>query len=252
MWGYQVSRPYFSVWCSWVTWYWVGVSLSLSSLLSNSFLGEMDFLMSGMFAVWKWLLTGHNIRPSTHHITSAWDLPATQHTTGTRLNTPLSTCNLEAKSDLVKRHRSAFPCQAGDKECVGCCGVAALPITTYPALSCLEGKVASRSVYTSTATVHTNVVLHPSPHYREMETICIWYWCGSTYSNILEGWPSESERCKCKAQELAEHQLSRLTSRHHTDKLPIKKYPAFVNDFKSVLTPTNSIIMIVPEPPADM
>ena len=38
----------FSVWCSWVTWYWVGVSLSLSSLLSNSLLGLMDFRMSGI------------------------------------------------------------------------------------------------------------------------------------------------------------------------------------------------------------
>ena len=36
------------MWCSWVTWYWVGVSLSLSSLLSNSLLGLMDFRMSGI------------------------------------------------------------------------------------------------------------------------------------------------------------------------------------------------------------
>ena len=44
----NITAFYLSVWCSWVTWYWVAVSLSRSSDLSNSFLGLMDFLMSGM------------------------------------------------------------------------------------------------------------------------------------------------------------------------------------------------------------
>ena len=37
-----------SVWCSWVTWYWVVVSRDRSSVLSNSLTGESAFLRPGM------------------------------------------------------------------------------------------------------------------------------------------------------------------------------------------------------------
>ena len=39
---------YLSVWCSCVTWYWVGVSRSRNSFLSNSLFGLIEVLMSGM------------------------------------------------------------------------------------------------------------------------------------------------------------------------------------------------------------